>query len=339
MYIVDKVLALAIIVVIVKSENYNSTIFQKVDSLTFTHLYLKNVQEAKVFCRFREISFNMELENYDIIRDKILLLTAELRANCGGSELENSCNHLADDILSLIRASDNKNKIIESLRGPESHLKNQEQPANVSLTHRGLTGIIQSLNSIKIESTKTRSYEQINRDLRDVLTHLQRYVSLNDLILQIVLQTNYQSIIELTSHEALIDIFHTTNAVARAESCQLPKSEGVMDIIRILKASTVRTEIFDNKFLLTLQFITIREQKFNLFQIISLPFTLNNSSFTLTPLSPYYLINVNHTLDKTSIYALSVEEKLNCKIINDLICFPGQPMKTFHEIKNDKHKI
>lgn len=329
-------------------------VLQTPNSMEFASLYLKNIQEAQTFCRFREICFNIELENYRRLKMEMLTLVATLRETCRRFKFKISCYYMANNIENLSQTFEDKTKMLQSLRQdgdrqvrPKRHTEDisifqkiSEAAVETRLSHKNILNIITILKSISLANPKyIREYEEIHQDIFNMVSELRKYIHSNELVLQIMLQKNHQSLVELISSDALIKLFHKINAISASESCQLLEVENAMDLIKVLEASNIETNMIGNNFILSIKLATIRTQKYTLFRVIPLPFTYNNASFTLKPTAPYYLIGDNPYLNKTFIFALTTEEKLKCKMAKTLMCFPNQSMRIIDGIQTNENQI
>lgn len=350
----DKLIIFLIVTLVLSTKKCNSFILPRTFVPTLTNLYLRNIEETRIFCRFRRVSFNIELGDYHKLKAEIITLADTLRETCEKFNFKISCHHLADDIAMTGNTFDDGTKIIQSLRGyfgrqkrhkryTESISVFQKLPKTIGrtqVTHENLLHVTKTLKSINfIGPTYVQEFTQIYRDLYLMLSNLRNYIHLNDLVIQTMLQTNSQAILDLISVGVLTKILNQINAMSTPEYCRLPEFRNAMDIIKILETSIIESEITGNNFLLNIKFATIHEQKYNLFQIIALPLDYENTSFILKPTSQYYLIGDDYSDNKTYVFALSLEEKLRCKWTNHLICFPSQPMQIMGGTQSDKNKI
>lgn len=168
---------------------------------------------------------------------------------------------------------------------------------------------------------------------------LQRNTLTNQLIANILCEQDYNAFLQMATGDMLRDKITLANQNAIENDCQIPMIIDEIDLLKLLEISEIQADLLADTFTVNLKIPSIYQRKYNLYQVISLPFLYQNNTYALKPNYPYYLISESAHDGITFLYTMRLEDIDNCtQWSTHLICRPETPLKLTHRTFNGQRE-
>lgn len=319
-------------------------------------LYIQSINTAKVFCRYRIIEYNIEIENIQTTRNELTTTIGLLYKICSESQYRRICQLTLNEIKILMTSFNNKISLLESHNTliTEDYRKKRntlEIPdilqKTLTLSDYGYSDLKQGLEQLK---STTKLSEKAQRDTlinidhinfislaQLVIQNIKRQLKTYDTILKIIVNKNPVEIADLIPLENLKSELKILRTSINKEFCDFPINLMVSKVIKLLKISDIQSVLADNHFIITLKIPTFYKNIFELLSATPIPFTYENATYEVLPLHQYLLTYWDQIKNDYYSVPLSIEEKQSCSHKADyLICFPKG---NFQVLTNTKHKM
>lgn len=308
----------------------------------FGIIYVKRIQSARVFCTYKLLQYNVEIERFTKLRVELSNFVETLREICSMTRFRTICTYMTEEIDVLAGDLERKHRLIESAstESPHSYRKKRNVDElydvikkTISITDNGYSDLRQSIEEIRLfirtlEKGENKllnyiDYINFNSLAQLAITITKRHIKYYDLILDIHINSNYKALIDLISIDLVRNELKNLKNKMKGESCELIYDLKLIDIVNILKVSSMRSKIVRNNLSVSFKIPTFFKELYDLIQAISIPYEHNGGTYFSQVRTPYYLININRDTNETYSIPMSTEEKINCKHAPDnLLCFP-----------------
>lgn len=321
-------------------------------------IYPRKIGNTKLPCRNRIIEYNLEIGDIRIAKENIQDSLEILHETCSNTEFHTICQYTISEIKTLITTIDNKYKIIESanIESIYNYRKKRNldeipeiMAKSITLSDYSYSDLKLGLDEIKTLNGFIRKFQNKQLNQTDyinfnslatlIILKVRKQLTFSQLILDITLNPSNNKISELISLETLKEEFNIIQKEATKEHCHIPINLKLIEVAKYLKICKIKTEITGKTLYITIKVPTFHKITYELIQAIPIPFERKQSSYIITPNSPYYINYIEKDINYTYSIPLSLEERLNCTAIIDfIICFPKNPFRTI-EIKSSYDNI
>lgn len=310
----------------------------------FGIIYVKRIHSARVFCNYKLLQYNIEIERFTNLRVELSNFVELLREICASTRFSTICTHVTDEIDLFASELERKYRLIESanVESLHSYRKKRNTDAvidilkkSISITDIGYSDLRQSIEEIRIfisniEKGQNKNlhyvdYINFNSLAQLALTTIKRHVKYYDLILDVHINSNYKALIDLISIDLVRNELKNLKTKMKAEPCDLVYGVKLIDVVNTLKTSSMKTKIIRNNLSVSFKIPTFFSESYDLVQAIPIPYEQKNATYISQVRIPYYLIRVENSTNETYSFPMTEEEKMNCKHTPGyLLCYPNR---------------
>lgn len=310
----------------------------------FGIIYVKRIQSAKVFCTYKLLQYNIEIDKFTKLRIELSNFVELLREICTMTRFNSICTHMTDEIDAFAGDLERKYRLIESANVESAYSYRKKRDTDelysilkktIATADNGYSDLRQSIEEIRLflsmlEKGENKllnyvDYINFNSLAQLALTVIKRHIKNYDLILDILINSNYKALIDLISIDMIRNEIKNLKNKMKGDPCELVYDLKLIDIVNILKMSSMKSKVIRNNFSISFKIPTFLKDYYDLIQAIPIPYEQNGGTYFSQVRMPYYLININKETNETYSIPMTTEEKINCQQVpGRLLCFPKQ---------------
>lgn len=320
------------------------------------HLYMHKRDTSSIFCRDHEIDFYLHLENYSSVKTELSITLSALNKTCGLLQQDFECKQLINNLWIESEGLEKTTKTIQNIytnaecKHRAKRFAQLAKAAQFNLYQFIPTNSEHKLSELRfvleklLKETKNLSdwekeapFDQedigLFRHMERISITLQKNTLTNQYMADILCDQSQNALLQMITVEVLLNKIKSINRQALRDSCRIPKTIDIIDLIRLLELAEMQATLVADTFTVNLKIPSIHIIQYNLYQVISLPFAYNNKSFVIKPIYPYYLVSENTIGGATFMYPMKFEDMNSC--INSTfgrICHPSLLLELTHKI-------
>lgn len=313
---------------------------------TIGTLHLKNLGNAKVFCRHSLIELEIEMDDTQNLQKEIKFSLKLMDDICEATRYRQLCQYTTKEIKLLERTLNEKEKTIQLLSRHKRIRRQTEEleellEKSIKLNDFSYSEIRQSIeelrritnNTIKSHNKRLNDIDYINFILLSQLIelNLKRRTSFLDLILEIAANSNHKKLFDLLPAKDLQAELNDLQAKLRDELCHMPFNMNPEEILLYLSLANIGIELFNNRLTIVIEIPTYYETTFKLLEAVPIPFTYKWDSYVVPATFPYALVYKRNDTFQTFAIPITLEEKIKCtQFLNLHLCAPSKDLQVIN---------